>query len=75
MSSNSLAGILTHNQIVEWPSTGLRSQNLTTVYSVLLRLATTNWLPSVNANIVYEVENCKQTRLWSGHNLLLTSHS
>lgn len=54
MSSNSLAGILTHNQIVEWPSTGLRSQNLTAVYSVLLRLATTNWLPSVNANIVYE---------------------
>nr|GMC74048.1 uncharacterized protein LOC109191099 [Ipomoea batatas] len=54
MSSNSLAGFLTHNQIVEWPSTGLRSQNLTAVYSVLLRLAATNWLPSVNANIVYE---------------------
>nr|GMD52584.1 uncharacterized protein LOC109191099 [Ipomoea batatas] len=54
MSTNSLAGILTHNQVVEWPTTGLRSQNLTAVYSVLLRLATTNWLPSVNANLVYE---------------------
>lgn len=54
MSLNSVVGILTHNRVVEWPKTGLQSQNLTAVYSVLLRLAATNWLPSVNANLVYE---------------------
>ncbi|XP_031090907.1 uncharacterized protein LOC115995901 [Ipomoea triloba] len=54
MSLNSLAGTLTHNRVVVWPKTGLQSQHLTAVYSVLLRLAATNWLPSVNANLVYE---------------------
>ncbi|XP_031090925.1 uncharacterized protein LOC115995917 [Ipomoea triloba] len=54
MSLNSLVGTLTHNRVVVWPKTGLQSQHLTAVYSVLLRLAGTNWLPSVNANLVYK---------------------
>lgn len=34
------------------PKGGVPSQQLTTVYYVLLRLASTNWLPSVNTHLV-----------------------
>ncbi|XP_019186460.1 PREDICTED: uncharacterized protein LOC109181161 [Ipomoea nil] len=49
---NLLATTLTHNNIVKWPKGGFQSQKLTTVYSVLLRIAATNWLPGVNKSIV-----------------------
>ncbi|XP_019190307.1 PREDICTED: uncharacterized protein LOC109184725 [Ipomoea nil] len=42
-----LAAALTHNWEVSWPSTGLKSLKLTTVYFVLLRLASANWIPAV----------------------------
>ncbi|XP_019155018.1 PREDICTED: uncharacterized protein LOC109151873 [Ipomoea nil] len=51
-SPNLLAAALTHNKIVTWPNTGLESLKLTTVYSVLLRLASTNWMPAVRHHLV-----------------------
>ncbi|XP_019190542.1 PREDICTED: uncharacterized protein LOC109185001 [Ipomoea nil] len=51
-SPNLLAAALTHNKIVTWPNTRLESLKLTTVYSVLLRLASTNWMPAVRHHLV-----------------------
>nr|GMD50405.1 uncharacterized protein LOC109181161 [Ipomoea batatas] len=47
-----LAGSLTHNQIGSWPNEGILATKLTTIYSVLLRLAATNWLPVVNPQTI-----------------------
>ncbi|XP_019197215.1 PREDICTED: uncharacterized protein LOC109191099 [Ipomoea nil] len=51
-SPNLLAAALTHNKIVTWPNTGLESLKLTTVYSVLLRIASANWMPAVRHHLV-----------------------
>ncbi|XP_019160321.1 PREDICTED: uncharacterized protein LOC109156892 [Ipomoea nil] len=46
-SPHLLATALTHNKVVSWPSDGISSLKLTTVYSVLLRLASANWVLAV----------------------------
>ncbi|XP_019177736.1 PREDICTED: uncharacterized protein LOC109172941 [Ipomoea nil] len=51
-SPNLLVAALTHNKVVTWPGTGLESLKLTTIYSVLLRLASTNWMPVVRHHLV-----------------------
>ncbi|XP_019173232.1 PREDICTED: uncharacterized protein LOC109168702 [Ipomoea nil] len=51
-SPNLQAAALTHNKIVTWPNSGLESLKLTTVYSVLLRIASTNWMPAVRHHLV-----------------------
>ncbi|XP_019189392.1 PREDICTED: uncharacterized protein LOC109183785 [Ipomoea nil] len=51
-SPNLLAAALTHNKVVTWPNTRLESLKLTTVCSVLLRLASTNWMPAVRHHLV-----------------------
>ncbi|XP_031108653.1 uncharacterized protein LOC116013140 [Ipomoea triloba] len=53
-SPNLLAAALTHNGVISWPNAGLKAQQLTTVYSVLLRIATANWIPTVHTNFVSE---------------------
>ncbi|XP_019158026.1 PREDICTED: uncharacterized protein LOC109154753 [Ipomoea nil] len=61
-----LATALTHNKVVSWPSDGISSLKLTTVYSVLLRLASANWVPAVRrhqvpehlAGLLYKIRNC-----------------
>ncbi|XP_019153663.1 PREDICTED: uncharacterized protein LOC109150201 [Ipomoea nil] len=60
-----LASALTHNKVVSWPSDGISSLKLTTVYSVLLRLASANWFPAVRrhqvpehlAGLLYKIRN------------------
>ncbi|XP_019183140.1 PREDICTED: uncharacterized protein LOC109178078 [Ipomoea nil] len=47
-----LAAALTHNKAVTWPQNGLKSLQLTTVYSVLLCLASANWIPAVRQHFV-----------------------
>ncbi|XP_019163622.1 PREDICTED: uncharacterized protein LOC109159963 [Ipomoea nil] len=51
-SPHILAAALTHNKEVSWPSTGLKSLKLTTVYSVLLCLASANYIPAVRHHLV-----------------------
>ncbi|XP_019153454.1 PREDICTED: uncharacterized protein LOC109149918 [Ipomoea nil] len=51
---NLLTAVLTHNKQITWPDSGLRSQELTTVYSVLLCLASANWLPVVRVHLISE---------------------
>ncbi|XP_019171340.1 PREDICTED: uncharacterized protein LOC109166896 [Ipomoea nil] len=46
-SPHLLATALTHNKVVSWSSDGISSLKLTTVYSVLLRLASANWVLAV----------------------------
>ncbi|XP_019153664.1 PREDICTED: uncharacterized protein LOC109150202 [Ipomoea nil] len=60
-----LATALTHNKVVSWASDGISSLKLTTVYSVLLRLASANWVPAVRrhqvpehlAGLLYKIRN------------------
>ncbi|XP_019171992.1 PREDICTED: uncharacterized protein LOC109167433 [Ipomoea nil] len=47
-----LASHLTHNEINIWPKDGLPSNVLTAVYSVLFRLASSNWIPNVSVHTV-----------------------
>ncbi|XP_019163597.1 PREDICTED: uncharacterized protein LOC109159939 [Ipomoea nil] len=64
-SPHLLAAALTHNKYVSWPRDGLPSLKLTTVYSVLLRLASANWVPAVRrhqipdhlAGFLYKIRN------------------
>ncbi|XP_019150171.1 PREDICTED: uncharacterized protein LOC109146977 [Ipomoea nil] len=54
LSPHLLAAALTHNKVVSWPSDGLSSLKLTTFYSVLLRLASANWVLAVRRHLVPE---------------------
>ncbi|XP_019153564.1 PREDICTED: uncharacterized protein LOC109150047 [Ipomoea nil] len=64
-SPHLLATALTHNKVVSWPSNGISSLKLTTVYSVLLRLASANWVLAVRrhqvpehlAGLLYKIRN------------------
>ncbi|XP_019198901.1 PREDICTED: uncharacterized protein LOC109192659 [Ipomoea nil] len=64
-SPHLLATALTHNKVVSWPSDGISSLKLTTVYSVLLRLASANWVLAVRrhqvpehlAGLLYKIRN------------------
>ncbi|XP_031116562.1 uncharacterized protein LOC116020222 [Ipomoea triloba] len=49
---DTLAAALTHNKLTAWPKGNLSTQQLTTVYSVLFRLANSNWLPTVSTSTV-----------------------
>ncbi|MEQ5265912.1 hypothetical protein, partial [Escherichia coli] len=44
---DTLAAALTHNKLTAWPKGNLSSPQLAAVYSVLFRLANSNWLPMV----------------------------
>ncbi|XP_019173391.1 PREDICTED: uncharacterized protein LOC109168966 [Ipomoea nil] len=62
---NLLIAVLTHNKRIAWPENGLKSQELTIVYSILLRLASANWLPAVRVHhfseqlalLLYKIRN------------------
>jgi len=60
-----LASALTHAQLTEWPQDDIQSNLLKTVYSVLFRFASHNWLPNASrhvvtpkmANLIYKIHN------------------